>query len=83
MKYDPIVEEVREARQKLAEKCQFNLKKIFADAQSRETSSGHPLVHREHCVCEEPAEYKTKPWSERGSLAAKRRRIRKKGMPTI
>jgi hypothetical protein len=60
MKSDPIVEEVRAARRKLAEKCQFDLKKIFAEAKSREAASGHPLVRREHCVCEEPAEYKTK-----------------------
>ncbi len=44
MKTDPIVEEVRNTRRKLAEKFQFDVKKIFADAKSREAVSGHPLV---------------------------------------
>ncbi|MCK4564608.1 MAG: hypothetical protein KAU94_08035 [Verrucomicrobia bacterium] len=61
MQNDPIVEEVREARRKRAEKLQFDIKRIFADAQSREATSGHPLVGREGCVCEEPAEYAVKP----------------------
>lgn len=60
MKPDPIVEEVRAARRKLAEKFQFDIKKIFADAKSREAASGHPLVRPAGCVCEDPAEYKTK-----------------------
>lgn len=60
MKPDPIVEEVRAARRKLAEKFQFDIKKIFADAKSRETASGHPLIRPADCVCEEPVEYKTK-----------------------
>jgi hypothetical protein len=61
MKTDPIVEEVREARRKLAEKFQFDIREIFADAKSREAASGHPLIHRKaNCVAEEPAEYKTK-----------------------
>ena len=62
MKPDPIVEEVRNARHKLAEKCQFDVRKIFADAKSREATSGHHLVSlvgRAGCVCEKPAEYKT------------------------
>lgn len=63
MKPDPIVEEVRDARRKLAEKCQFDVRKIFADAQSREGSSGHDLVsfvRSEGCVAEESTEYKIK-----------------------
>jgi len=64
MKTDPIVEEVREARRKLAEKFQFDLRKIFADAKSRETTSGHRLVSfagRPGCIAEEPGEeYKGK-----------------------
>jgi len=51
----PIVEEVREARRKQAEKFQFDLRKIFADAKSREATSGHRLVSfagRPGCVCE-------------------------------
>jgi len=61
MKTDPIVEEVRNARRTLAEKFQFDIKKIFEDAKSREETSGHPLVRRADFVCEEPVEYKTKP----------------------
>ncbi len=64
MKTDPIVDEVREARRKLAEKCRFDVQRIFADARLREETSGHPLVSvvgREGQVCEEPVEYKTKP----------------------
>ncbi len=63
MKNDPIVEEVREARRKRAEKFQFDIKRIFADAQSREATSGHPLVSlvgNAGQVYEEPAEYRTK-----------------------
>jgi len=64
VKTDPIVEEVRNARRKLAEKCQFDVRKIFVDAKSREETSGHrlvSLVSREECVCEKPIEYKAKP----------------------
>ncbi|MEI8206678.1 MAG: hypothetical protein WCG03_07360 [Kiritimatiellales bacterium] len=63
MKTDPIVEEVRETRRKQAEKFQFDLRKIFADAKSREATSGHRLVSfagRSECIAEESAEYKTK-----------------------
>lgn len=63
MKNDPIVEEVREARQKRSERFQFDIKRIFADAQSREATSGHRLVSLASLagrICEEPAEYKTK-----------------------
>jgi hypothetical protein len=63
MKSDPIVEEVRNARHKLAEECQFDIRKIFADAKSREATSGHRLVsfvQSTECVAEESAEYKAK-----------------------
>ncbi len=63
MKPDPIVEEVRNARRKLAEKCQFDIRKIFAEAKSREATSGHHLVsfvQSTGCAAEESAEYKTK-----------------------
>lgn len=64
MKPDPVVEEVRNARRNLAEKCQFDVRLIFADAKSREANSGHPLVsfvQSSGCVAEEPSEeYKTK-----------------------
>ena len=61
MKNDPIVEEVRETRRKRAEKFQFDIKKIFADAKSREATSGHPLVGCMGRVCEDPVEYTTRP----------------------
>ena len=64
MKTDPIVDEVREARRKLAEKCRFDVRRIFADARLREETSGHPLgsfIAHGGRVCEEPPEYKTKP----------------------
>lgn len=63
MKSDPIVEEVRNARRELAAKFQFDVKKMFADAKSREAISGHRLVSftgRPECVAEESIEYKTK-----------------------
>jgi len=41
---DPIVEEVREARRRLAEKCGHDLKKIVAYIQQREKESGHKVV---------------------------------------
>ena len=44
MNQDPIVEEIRANRRKLAEKLNFDVKKIVADAKSRQTSSGHRLV---------------------------------------
>jgi hypothetical protein len=61
MKVDPIVEEVRNARYKLAKECQFNVRKIFAGAKVREANSGHRLVSfvdEVERVCEDPAEYK-------------------------
>ena len=41
---DPIVEEVREARKRLAEKCDHDLKKIVAYIRKREQESGHNVV---------------------------------------
>ena len=64
MKNDPIVEEVREVRRKRAEQFKFNIKRIFADAKSREATSGHRLVSLAGLagrVCEEPAEYIVNP----------------------
>jgi hypothetical protein len=40
MKTDPIVEEVRNARRKLAEKFQFDIKKIFEDAKTELETGG-------------------------------------------
>ena len=63
MKSDPIVDEVREARRRLAEKQQFDVRRIFADAKSREASSGHHLVSfadQVGRVCEETPEYGVK-----------------------
>ena len=41
---DPIVEEVRSIREKLAESHGFDIRKIIADAKARQGTSGHPLV---------------------------------------
>ncbi len=41
---DPIVEEVRLIREKLAEAHGFDIRKIMADAKARQGTSGHPLV---------------------------------------
>ena len=41
---DPIVEEVREARRRLAEKCGHDLKRIVAYIRRREEESGHKIV---------------------------------------
>jgi hypothetical protein len=41
---DPIVEEVRRAREQHALKFQFNVKKIAADARLRERASGRKVV---------------------------------------
>lgn len=41
MKNDPIVEEVRKARERLAAKFNYDLDAIFADAMKREKRSPH------------------------------------------
>lgn len=41
---DPIVEEVRSIREKLAEAHGFDIRKIMEDAKARQGTSGHPLV---------------------------------------
>ena len=41
---DPIVEEVRRTREKLAAKFNFDLKKMVADAQRRQHTMGHKVV---------------------------------------
>jgi hypothetical protein len=41
---DPIVEEVRRARERHARKFQFNVKKIAAAARVRERASGRKIV---------------------------------------
>jgi hypothetical protein len=41
---DPIVEEVRSIREKRAAAHGFDIRKIMADAQARQGTSGHPLV---------------------------------------
>jgi hypothetical protein len=41
---DPVVEEVRRAREQHAAKFQHNLKKIMADAQRRQKTSGRKVV---------------------------------------
>lgn len=57
---DPIVDEVRKYRDEHARKFNYDLDAICADLMERQKKSGHLLVGREGCVCEEPAEYKTK-----------------------
>lgn len=44
MKTDPVVAEVRANRSRLFEKCNNDLKRLVADAQSRQANSGHHLV---------------------------------------
>ncbi len=41
---DPIVEEVRANRTKIAEKLGFDIRRIIADARSRQKLSGQPVV---------------------------------------
>jgi hypothetical protein len=44
VKIDPIVSEVRKNRKDISAKFGFDLKKIVADAMSRQNHSGHHLV---------------------------------------
>ena len=44
MTHDPIVEEVRAIRERLAAKFDFDLGRIIADARSRQASSGARVV---------------------------------------
>ena len=44
MTHDPIVEEVRAIREQLAAKFDFDIRRIIADAQSRQASSGRRVV---------------------------------------
>jgi len=41
---DPIVEEVRAIRKKQAEAFGFDIRRIVADAQAKQGTSGHPVV---------------------------------------
>ena len=41
---DPIVDEVRTARNRRAARLNYNVDAIFADARSREGKSGHKMV---------------------------------------
>ena len=41
---DPIVDEVRKARDRRAARLNYDVDAIFADASSREGKSGHKLV---------------------------------------
>lgn len=43
---DPIVDEVRRARARLAERCDHDLRKIVEYIKERERESGHRLVSR-------------------------------------
>lgn len=44
MEQDPIVEEVREAREEHAAKFDYDLKRIFADLRDQERQSGREYV---------------------------------------
>ena len=44
MTNDPIVAEVRDNRRKLSEKFNFDVRKLIADARSRQSKSKHRLV---------------------------------------
>ena len=46
MKTDPVVEEVRKARQAHAKKFNYDLSAICADLREKEKTSGHPVVSR-------------------------------------
>jgi len=46
MKPDPIVEEVRKARQTHAAKFNYDKKAIFADLKQKEKTCGHRIVSR-------------------------------------
>ncbi len=46
MKPDPIVEEVRKARQAHAAKFNYDMKAIFADLKQKEKTCGHRIVSR-------------------------------------
>lgn len=46
MKLDPIVEEVRKAREAHAAKFDYDLLAICSDLRNKEKESGHPVVSR-------------------------------------
>lgn len=46
MDKDPIVEEVRNSRQKHAAKFNYDLQKIFEDFRSRQKETNHKIVSR-------------------------------------
>ena len=48
MQDDTIIQEVREHRFELSKKFKFDIKKIVADAQSRQSKSKHRLVSFVH-----------------------------------
>ena len=51
MKPDPIVEEVRKARQDHAAKFNYDMKAIFADLKEKEKACGHRIVSRPPRLC--------------------------------
>ena len=51
---DPIVEEVRRHRAEIAARNGNDLRRIFADARTREGQEGRPLVSREKIADEKP-----------------------------
>lgn len=44
MKHDPILEEIRRTKARLAARFDYDLAAMFADARERERKSGHKVV---------------------------------------
>ena len=55
MKPDPIVDEVRKAREADAAKFDYDLLAICSDLRKKEKESGHPVVSRQPRVRLKPA----------------------------
>jgi hypothetical protein len=55
MKLDPIVEEVRKAREAHAAKFDYDLLAICSDLKKKEKESGHPVVSRQPRLRLKPA----------------------------
>jgi len=56
MKSDPIVDEVRRAREAHAARFKYDLTAICADLKKREKDAGHPVTARQPKLRRKPAE---------------------------
>jgi hypothetical protein len=45
MSFDPVVDEVRQARDEIARRFDYNLRAIFEDARKRQAASGRKVVN--------------------------------------